>query len=338
MKQLFFRRLDRIDLRVCIAILFIGLFFPLYLSAEVVDKVVAVINDEVITLSELEEETAVLFQSITKEHPDAPIQDALEEARKLSLNGMIEQRLIKQKAEKYKVIVTDEDIDTAYERMRNGMGLSPTEFRQKLVKSGMTEDSYRKKLKSQILQSRLLSYDVRSKIVVTEEMILDYYDEHYTSRVAEGSYYLLQMGFNWPKSEDPKEVKVNKQETRDRAERVYNLVKNGQDFKSLAEKFSDLPSADDGGDLGVFTLDELAPFMRDAVATLKPGEISSIIETPAGYQFFKLLSGEENAIVVTTPFESVKEEIREKIFEEKLNVAYSEWVKKLKESAYIQRL
>ena len=338
MKQLFFRRLNRIDLRVFIVILFIGLLFPLYLSAEVVDKVVAVINDEVITLSELEEETAALFQSITKEHPDVPIQDALEEARKLSLNGMIEQRLIKQKAEKYKVRVTDEDVDAAYEKMQNGMGLNPTEFRQKLAKSGLTEEAYRKKLKSQILQSRLLSYDVRSKIVVTEEMMLDYYDEHYTSRVAKGSYYLLQMGFSWPKSENQEEVKANKQETRKRAERVYNLAKNGQDFRLLAEKFSDLPSAGDGGDIGVFTLDEMASFMRDAVANLNPGEISKIIETPAGYQFFKLLSDEENAIVVTTPFEAVKEEIREKIFEEKLNMAYSEWVKKLKENAYIQRL
>jgi len=82
----------------------------------------------------------------------------------------------------------------------------------------------------------------------------------------------------------------------------------------------------------------MVPAMRDAVSNLKPGEISKIIETPAGYQFFKLLSGEENAIVVTDSFEAVKEEIREKIYEEKLNVAYSEWVKKLKEEAYIQRL
>lgn len=319
-------------------ILIICLLNPLYISAEVVDKVVAVVNNEVITLSELEEETAGLFRSITKNNPDTPVLDALEEAREVTLNSMIERQLIQQKAKKYNVNVTEEDIDAAYETMRNNMSLNPTEFRKKLEKAGMTEESYRYKLKTQILQSRLLSYDVRSKIIVTEEMILDYYDENYTARVDKGGYYLLQMGFSWPKTDDPQEEAANKQETLDRTERVYNLVKNGQDFKLLAEKFSDLPSAIDGGDIGIFTLDEMAPTMRDAVATLSPGELSKIIDTPAGYQFFKLLSGKEDAIVVTASFEAAREEIRAIIFEEKLKAAYSEWVIRLKEDAYIQRL
>jgi peptidyl-prolyl cis-trans isomerase SurA len=106
----------------------------------------------------------------------------------------------------------------------------------------------------------------------------------------------------------------------------------------LAEKFSELPSASDGGDIGFFALDEMAPAMRDAVRELKPDGISEITETPSGFQFFKLLSGEENAIVVTAAYETVKEEIGEKIFEEKLKTAYAEWVKKLKEDAYIERL
>lgn len=337
MKQCTHRQI-RTYLQRILPILIICLLSPLYISAEVVDKVVAVINNEVITLSELEEETTGLFRSITKNNPDAPILDALEEAREVTLNSMIERQLIQQKAKKFNVKVTEEDIDAAYETMRNKMSLNPTEFRQKLEKSGMTEESYKNKLRTQILQSRLLSYDVRSKIIVTEEMILDYYDENYTARVDKGSYYLLQMGFIWPETDDPQKEAANKQETLNRTERVYNLVKNGQDFKLLAEKFSDLPSASDGGDIGIFTLDEMAPTMRDAVATLSPGELSKIIDTPAGYQFFKLLSGEENAIVVTASFEAAREEIRAKIFEEKLKAAYSEWVIKLKEDAYIQRL
>ena len=119
---------------------------------------------------------------------------------------------------------------------------------------------------------------------------------------------------------------------------MYQLAKSGEDFKSLAEKFSDLPSASDGGDIGVFTLDEMAPFMRDAVAELHPGQLSQIVETPAGFQFFKLLTMQDEAAVETAAFDAVKEEIREKLFEEKLKVAYTNWVKKLKEEAYIQKL
>ena len=318
--------------------LFLCVFIPLYLAAEVVDKVVAVINDDVITLSELEEETNSVFKSITKENPGAPVTEALEKSREIALNGMIENHLIEQKAKKYNVTVTDEDVKAAYEKTRSSMSLSPEEFKHKLEISGLSEESYRNKLKAQILQSRLLSFDVRSKIIVSDEMILDYYDENYTAKVDAGSFYLLQIGMSWPKTDDPEKLAAAQKDTRERTERVYQLAKSGQDFKSLAEKFSELPSASDGGDIGTFTLDEMARSMRDAVGSLQPDDISEIVETPSGYQFFKLLSGDKNAIVVTASYEAVKEEIREKIFEEKLKVAYAEWVKKLKEEAYIKKL
>jgi peptidyl-prolyl cis-trans isomerase SurA len=315
------------------------LFFPLNIAAEVVDKVVAVVNDDVITLSELEEEAAALYQSVARTNSDKPLIDALAEAREMTLDRMIDQHLIAQRARQYNVSVTEEEVESAFEGMRSKMSLSPLEFRQKLEESGLSENLYRKQLESQILQNKLLSYDVRSKIVITEDMILDYYDENYTSRVNEGHYYLLQMGFTWDTSTtDQGKQAIEKQDALQRATRVVKLVESGKDFRSLAQKFSDLPSAKDGGDIGSFSLDDMAQVMRDAVAPLKPGEISKVIETPAGYQFFKVLSNEKNAIVVTASYETVKEEIKEKLYQLKLQEAYSDWVRKLKENAYIQKI
>jgi len=339
MKRLSYRRRNWTYLSGFILLILTHLLTPLFLSAEVVDKVVAIVNDEVITLSELEEETAMVYKSMPpQEKANEPVLDLLAKARKFSLENLIERRLITQKAQKYNVTVSNEDIDAAYENTRNNMSLSPSEFREKLERSGLTEESYRDKLRTQILQSRLLSYDVRSRIVVTEDMILDYYDENYTSKVTKGNYYLLQIGCSWKTTDNPEKLNSDKQAAKERTNRIYNLAKKGQDFRTLAEKFSELPSASDGGDIGIFTLDEMAPAMRDAIRELKPGEISEVIEMPSGYQFFKLLSGDKNAIVVTAAFDAVKEEIGEKLFEEKLKVAYSEWVKKLKEEAYIERL
>ena len=230
-------------------------------------------------------------------------------------------------------------IDAAYERMRSKLSLGKTQFRKGLEKSGLSEELYRKQLKAQVLQQKLLSFDVRSKIVVTEDMILDYYDENYTSRVEEDSYYLLQIGFIWDmESADAAKHEAEKQQARERAERVAELARNGKDFRDLAKKFSELPSAQDGGDIGNFSLEDMAPAMRRAIAPLQPGEISQIIETDAGFQMFKVLSGEEDAIIVTASYESVKEEIREKLYEIKLKEAYADWVRKLKENAYIQKL
>jgi len=106
-------------------ILLIGTLAPLYLSAEVVDKVVAVVNDEVITLSELNAETAELTRAIVKKHPDQPVAVVVEKARDMAMDSMIERRLIKQKATKYNVSVTNEDVEAAYQKMRSGLGLDP---------------------------------------------------------------------------------------------------------------------------------------------------------------------------------------------------------------------
>ncbi|MFT5697612.1 MAG: peptidyl-prolyl cis-trans isomerase SurA [Desulforhopalus sp.] len=306
-------------------------------TAEMVDKVVAVVNDDIITLSELDDEATDIYKSLSQKSSQENLLEAMDEARDLALNKMIERTLMEQKAKQFNISVSDEEVDGAYERMRSKMSLNPTQFREKLEKSGISEEQYRGKLRDNILQSKILSVDVRSKIVITDEMVLDYYDQHYTSRVQEGDYYLLQMGFSWDES-NPTGLEASKQKTHKLAERILKLTKDGQDFKALAKKFSDLPSASDGGDIGVFTLDEMAPAMQSAVKDLKPGQLSAIVEIQSGYQFFKLLSGDDEAIVVTSSLESSKDEIREKLYEIKMQEAYLAWVKELKESAYIQKL
>jgi len=306
--------------------------------SELIDKVVAVVNDDIITMSEVEQEAEGLYRVIAKENTGDSLLQMLAEVRQKTLDSLIDRKLIAQKAKQFNVSVKEKEIENGYEKVRSRSGLSKTEFREKLAESGMTETSYRASIGAQILQSKLVSFDVRSKVVITEAMLLDYYDEHYTHRVEEGNYYLLQIGLTWDKDTDTEKLAENKTATRKRAERVHNLALNGQDFKTLAKKFSDLPSATDGGDIGSFTLDEMAASMRSAVGSLAPGETSEIIETDAGYQFFKLLSGDKNAIVVTTSFEQAKDEIKQKLYEQKLEEAYSAWVSDLKEKAYIQKL
>jgi len=319
----------------------ISLFFLLQLAhpavSEMVDTVVAVVNDDIITLSELEAETSSLYKSLARDNSPQDLVAAMDEARGLALNKMIERTLLEQKAKQFNISVSEQEVDTAFERTRNKMSLGAAEFREKLEESGLNEEVYRGKLRSNILQSKILSVDVRSKIVITDEMILDYYDKHYTSRVNEGDFYLLQIGFSWDEDNSKSGATTQKHALK-LAKRIHKLAVDGQDFKTLATKFSDLPSASDGGDIGIFTLDEMATPMRNAVKDLQPGEVSSIVELSSGYQFFKLLSGEDDAIVVTSTLESSKDEIREKLYDIKMQEAYEIWVKELKQSAYIQKL
>jgi peptidyl-prolyl cis-trans isomerase SurA len=325
-------------LGVILPFLFLIFFLPSPGRAEVVDKVVAIVNDEVITLSEVEEEAARIAQALSRESSGQTLIDRSEEAREIALNGLIDRRLINQRAKSTNTTVTDEELAAAFESTRNRMSLTPTEFKNKLERSGLTEETFKKQLRDQVLQSKLVSYDVRAKIVVTDEMIRDYYKEH-SGKTDEGSIYLLQMGFQWnPEVTEQGKKQEEKAETRKRAERALELIHNGQDFKTIAKKFSDLPSASDGGDLGILNLADMAPAMRTAVAKLKPDELSEIIETSDSYQFYKVLSAKNGPASASSSLDKEKDDIREKLSEEKLKTAYSEWVKKLKESAYIQKL
>lgn len=306
--------------------------------AELVDKVVAVVNDEIITLSEVEEEAARAYQSLAKEYSGKKLADSLAEAKAEILDSMIDRRLINQKAKQTNMTVSEEEITNAYENTRKRNALDPEQFKEKLAASGLTEEAYRRQLKDQILQGKLVSQDVRSKVVVTEEMLKEYFDEHYSAQKEKGSYYLLQMGFTWNTDIDQEEQAVAREEARKRAQRVLDQIRDGADFKALAKEHSDLPSASDGGDIGIMSLDDMAPSMKNAISLLKPGELTDIIETPTGFQFYKVLSGEEKEKASSASFDAVKEEIREKLYDEKMKAAYIDWVKKLKEDAFIRKL
>lgn len=316
------------------------LLFPSWSSAELVDRVVAVVNDDVITMSEVNEEGRAFFQKISEQVSGDELAAALRRAREEVLDGLIDKRLITQEAVKQKLEVSKDELDAALKQMSENNHMTPEQFKEQVRSMGMTEEVYRDNLRTQILQSKLMNYEVRSKVVISDDMVLDYYDTHYTKQVEKGGYYLQQMGFSWKKngSDQDNVSKAAREETRKRAERAHELAVGGQDFGTLARKLSDLPSAKDGGNIGTFQKDDMADYMKKAVLSLKPGEVSALVETPDGFQFFKLLSSQEGGIVVQIPLESVKEEIKRILHEEKLKEAIGVWVEGLKKTAYIKKM
>ena len=320
--------------------LFCLLCFSTSVTGEIVDRVVAEVNNEVITLSELEEVGEGEFKRIALEVPPENRLLAIEQLRKDILRSLIDQKLIRQEAAKHGIVVDSEEIDEMFEQALLANNITKEKLLTQLEQNGLDEDSFRKNLESQIYQRKLLSREVTSRIVITEEAILDYYDTSYTKHIPEGGYYLLQIGISWGETEgadiDPAVFEERKLSARQRAERVHKLAKSGSDFKELAIKFSDLPSAAEGGDIGVFEESEMASYMRGAVTSLKPGQVSAIIETPVGYQFFKLLSSKEGGIVTIAPYSEVKEEIREKLYDQELRKEFEEWIDEIRSEAYIR--
>ena len=309
-----------------------------HLRAEVVDSCVAVVNDDVITLSEVNEAGKPLFTRIAEQTPPGRLGEALQKARKTVIEKLIDKKLLLQEADRYKITVSDEEVDKALQRILSRNNTSRDQFRKQLGAMGLNEKQYREDLKDQILSAKLVNVAVRSKVIIPEEKIIDYYDMHYTEQVGEGGYYILQIGCSWDGSKTGAALKKAKEAARKKAQRVHSLAVAGKDFKKLAHEYSDLPSAADGGDIGVFREEEMADAMRKAVTNLKPGQISKIVETPSGYQIFKLLSSQEGQIITKVPYESVKDEIREILYREEMQKLYKNWLKELRAQSYIRVL
>lgn len=309
--------------------------------SELIDRVVAEVNTDVITLSELNEEGESFIRRIITEVPAQDRDATLQKAYQDILDGLIDKLLISQEAARQGIVVTDEEMEAATNRIISASNVSREAFFAELDKNGVDEETYLSNIQSQIYQNKIVTRDIRSKIVITEEMILDYYDNTYTRRVGEGGFYLLQIGIGWDDGEsdsDPATIEKNKLEASQKAERVHKLARSGNDFKELARKFSDLPSAADGGDIGIFNEDDMASYMKKAVLTLEPGAVSPIIESPVGFQFFKLLSNREGGIVMQAPYDSVKEDIREELYNQAMQEAFINWIDEMKRKSYIKKL
>jgi len=322
---------------------FFFLILPAITFANVVDRNVAIVNEDTITLSEVNELGTSFFQKITEETPANQLAEVLQQARKTVIDKLIDKKLLLQQAKKLNIRVSDEDVENALKNLIANNKTTMEQFRKEIGSMGMTEKQYREDLREQILSSKLINYEIRSKVVITEDKIKDYYDNiQYTEKTgSNGEYYILQIGCLW-ETNDRDGKRPTKAEARAKAEKVRNLAMKGDDFKTLAKQYSDLPSAADGGDLGLFQQQEMATYMRDAVVNLKTGDVSQIVETEKGYQFFKLLPSQAGKVETNAetkaPYESVKEGIREKLYQQAMEVRFKDWLKAIRDKAYIKLL
>ncbi|MFH1019774.1 MAG: peptidylprolyl isomerase, partial [Pseudomonadota bacterium] len=310
----------------------LAFFSPPVVQAEMVDRIIAIVNDDVITFSDLNREGAALFRRITQEAPPEQIERALLKAREEVLSSLIDRLIVEQRAKKLGISVGNPEVDNAISTIIERNKTTAEKFWQQMVLMGSNERDYRELIRSQVLQERLIDYEIRSRVVVNEERIREYYEKNYAQKMREDAYHVLQMGFAWKEN-----TQAAKDDARRRAEEARQQALAGQDFRTLARQSSDLPSSKDGGDIGVFKKSEMASYMKAGVLGLQPGQISTIQETPAGYQFFKLLS-DRGDVALQASYETVKEQIRKRLYEEALSSQFQKWVKELRDQAYIKKI
>jgi peptidyl-prolyl cis-trans isomerase SurA len=299
-------------------------------GAEIVDRIVAVVNDEVITLIELNNTLKPYMEKIQSlGYPQDKEQELLFKVRKDMLDRLINQKIEDQEIKRSKVEISEEQVDKTIERVKETNYLTDEQLRAALAKDGLTIEEYRSKIKDQILRERLVALKVKSKIVITKEDIKAYYEKHIKEYGGKQKYHLRNIIMKVPLflgSEKKLEIKAKMDE-------ILEKLKAGESFKALAAKYSESPAASDGGDLGEFEFDALSPQLQNAIEKIKPGEYTSVLDTDQGYQIFLI---EE---IVNTPGKTLEEmspEIERILFNESIDNKYQAWIGNLRKESVVK--
>jgi len=313
----------------------IGLFFlfavilvsgAYRVSAEVFNRVVAIVNDDVITLYELNQKIRAVTGA-TAEQLREKDEERYLEAREKILQFMIDDKCAQEKIQEMGIKIPPERIDERIEMIKRRNRWTHEDLLAALKQEGITFEEFREKIEKDLERTELINYQVKSKIIVRDEQITQYYEEHKKDFSTEEKVHLAGIFLI---QRDPKDEEESLR-LKAKGEEILTKLKNGEDFAALCKKFSQGPGADEGGDLGSFKVDQLDPELRNAVAGIEEGGVTDLIIKPNGIQILKLIKRQK---AEAHPFEEVREDIYATLYQEEVNRRYEAWIKELRKETY----
>ena len=295
-----------------------------------VDRIVAQVNDDIITLYDLNRKAAPFIKRVkAMARPTGEERRMIYELREKVLNQMVDEKLTDQEIRRYNIRVSEAAIDNTIEEMKKRTYMTDQQLRDSLQKEGLTMAEYRERMKNQILRIRLVNREVKSKIVITDEDIRAYYDENKDQYVGEGSVHLRQIMVAVSSMAGEEE----KQALRDKLALIRQQVMGGASFEALAREHSESPLAKDGGDLGTFVMADLAPQILNALTGLKAGDVTPILENGRSLQLYYIQAMEEGE---GKALEDVSAEIENILYDEIVNRKFLSWLTELRERSHIK--
>lgn len=245
------------------------------------DRIVAVVNNEVITYRDLAQRIAQVSAQLEQQRVPLPPQDVLE---RQVLERIIAERAQLQFARDTGIRVDDLTLDRTIARIAEQNKLTLAEFRAALERDGMPYDRFREEIRNEITLSRLREREVDAKIQVSESEIDNFLEEQKSAPATGVEYNLSHILVSVPENASPEQIEARRQ----RAESALKQVQSGADFREVAVGFSDAPDALAGGLIGWRAQDRLPDLFTDALAKMKPGEVTPILRSPAGFHIVKL--------------------------------------------------
>jgi peptidyl-prolyl cis-trans isomerase SurA len=294
----------------------------------VVDKVVAVVNDDVITLSELQKEGRPLIQRIRDDLRGDARATQMQITQRQILDALILRRLQLQEARKERVVVEESEVTATIGQVKRQSGFtSDAELTAALAEENLTLEEFKTKVWEQLVVDRLLTRKVRTSVVISEEEITEYYRRHGGDARQHPSVRIRHILVSLPEEPTPAVVA----QARERAQEALAQLKAGVDFALVAARYSDGAAARDGGNLGMIQKGELTPALEAVAFSLPRGGVSDVIQTGAGLNILKVEERTEGDV----PIAEVRDQARQRLFAEKLTQRMNAYLAELKQKAYI---
>lgn len=297
------------------------------ISAEVIEEIVAIVNDDVITLSEYKENHDSVYQAMRAQLQGEEFEKQYNRFKAELMETMITDILLLQKAKDKQLDVSNE-LKMYIENLKKQNNIeSDEQLRQELLRQGMSYEQFLKRVEENLLRQALLVSEVDRTLVVDESEIIEYYKVHSTEFVEPEEYKLRAIYFS-PEERGQDELDALKNE-------IGGRVKAGEDFAALAGEYSDNPLKENKGDLGQFKKGDLDKTLEQAVAVLKTGEVTPWILAKAGWYLIKLEEKKDSRL---KSFDEVKKDIGERLFYQRRNKKIDEFLKEIRSKSYIKIL
>ncbi|PMP67469.1 MAG: hypothetical protein C0190_03250 [Thermodesulfobacterium geofontis] len=301
--------------KVFLFLIFFLILYAYSFSSETINKVVAVVGDEFLTLYELDEICKPYFERFIR--PELSIEEKekiKDQIRKQILKGWIEESLLKIEAKKYGLTVSDEELGKFLTAELESIG-GEEKLKEYLKKQGISYEEYKEKLRDRILKYKLVQIQVKGKVLVTEEELKKAYEEAIKTYDLSPKYWLSVLIINGDEK---------------LASSVYQEVLQGKSFEEVYNShFQNVQFIKEE----VFKKDELTPEILEKLKSIAPGEVTPVIKRDENYYIIRLLKTEEG----TPPsFEELREKLYQKLFELKAQTVLEKWIKDLEEKRYIK--
>ncbi len=295
-------------------------------SAETLERIVAKVNGQIITLTQLEAEVQTTFERLGPAPTPEEEQTRRERVREETLNRMVDNMLVLQVAEERGLRVPARFFEEWKKGVMEQMKLtSEEEFLRQVELQGTSVDVIKKQFEENLLLQEVRRSEVDSKVSVSEPEIGDRYREHIAEYTEPAKVRLREIVVKFDSA--------NEVDQGQKARRLLQEIRQGADFAEVARMHSESSSREAGGDLGFFEKGELTEALEKAAFALSPGEASDVIRMESSFYILRI---EEKVEEKVKPIEEVRSEVADAIFQEKMGTQLEKYITQLRERAIIE--